>query len=68
VALSSRFPAGHLAPHLEAILHEDTVVPGSEAVPFRLKVTLDWPKSGEKALGVFGRFEPSHFLSRSRVG
>jgi hypothetical protein len=60
VALGGGFPANHLVPHLEAILPEDTVILGSEAVSFRLKVIQDRPKSGEKPLGVSRRLESPH--------
>lgn len=54
------FPVDYLVPHLEAILHEGTVLPGREAVPFRSKVIQDRPKSGEEPLGLSRGFEASH--------
>ena len=52
VVLGNGFPVGHLFPHLEAILHENTVIPGSEEMPFRTKMIQDRSKSSKKALGL----------------
>ena len=60
MVLDGCFHVGYLVPHLEAILHEGTVIPGSEIVPFGPKVIQDWPKSGEKPLSLSRGFEASH--------
>ena len=46
------FPAGHLAPHQEAILHEGAVISGSETMPFGVKMIKDRTKSGKETLRV----------------
>ena len=62
VVLHSSFLAGHLVPHLEAILQKSAVILRWEMMPFQLKVIQDWSKGREKALRLFCRFEPTHFL------
>ncbi|EFH85047.1 phosphoacetylglucosamine mutase [Ktedonobacter racemifer DSM 44963] len=60
MVLGSNFPADHLVPHLEAILHEGAVISSRETMPFRPKVIQDRPKSGEKPLGLARGFEAPH--------
>jgi hypothetical protein len=69
VVLDGSFPTGYLIPHLEAILHEGTVLPGSEAVPKRRESD---PRSAQKRRGTVGPglldLKRRMVRSRCRVG
>ena len=58
--LDGDFSAGQLAPHQEAILHEGTVISGSETVAFGTKMIKDWTKSGKEPLCMPRGFETPH--------
>ena len=58
--LDGRLSSDHLVPNQEAILHESTVIHGTEAMSFGPKMIQNRPKRGEKPLGLARGFEPPH--------